>query len=323
MKKNISKISDSGTAAIIDTSFLKKGESFLKKSYLKGYNLKELFTAGGFLAPALILIALFIITPMLMAFSYSFTDYYLLAPQAKQFIGLENFKNLLKDPLLVKTFKNTCQFVFLVLPLQLGLALGLALIVNKKFRGNTFYRVAYFSPAVLSLVVISILWSVMLNPNSGLLNEFLVMLGFSKQPFLTSATQAMPTIVFVSAWSGCGYQMLIFLSGLKNISPTLYEAADIDGANHFQKFLYITVPQLKPISVFLVITTTIQAFKLIVQPMVMTAGGPDYSTMTVLQYIYEYGFRHRNTGYASAITLAFTVFLVIVSIGFKKFLKED
>lgn len=117
--------------------------------------------------------------------------------------------------------------------------------------------------------------------------------------------------------------MMIFLAGLKNIDSQLYEAATIDGANSFDKFWHITLPSLKPIVMFLVITTTIQAFKLIVQPMVMTGGGPDNSTMTVLQYIYEYGYRHRNVGYASAISLVFTGFLVIVSVIIKKLFKEE
>jgi fructooligosaccharide transport system permease protein len=289
------------------------------KHYKKG----EVVAAYGFLIPALILATLFIVVPIILAFTYGFTDYYLLKPDDKQFTGLENFKRMLKDEVLGQSFLNTIKFVVLVVPLQLAMALGLALIVNKKFKGVGLFRTAYFSPAVLSLVVISILWTVMLNPTSGLINEMLANIGISKQPFLTSASQAMYTIVVISAWSGCGYQMMIFLAGLKNIDNQIYEAAEIDGANGLQKFLYITLPSLKPITMFLVITTTIQAFKLIVQPMVMTGGGPDYSTMTILQYIYEYGFRHRNVGYASAITLAFTVFLIIISIVIKKMFREE
>ena len=284
---------------------------------------KEAIIALIFLLPALLLLSIFVITPMLMAFSYGFTDYHLLKPHMREFIGLENFINILKDPLIYQTLKNTLMFVFLVVPVQLGMALGFALIINKNFRGNTFFKIAFFSPSVLSLVVISILWSILLNPSSGLINEILVKLNFEKQPFLMSSTQAMPTIAFISAWAGCGYQMLIFLAGLKNIPHELYEAARIDGANKFQQFLNITLPGLRPITIFLVITTVISAFKLIVQPMVMTGGGPDNSTMTVLQYIYEYGFRHRNTGYASAITIMFTILLVILSLIFKRFLKEE
>lgn len=289
----------------------------------QNYRSTDLLSAFGFLTPAMVLAILFIVLPIALAFTYAFTDYYLLKPQDKQFIGLENFARMMSDEVLIKSFFNTLQFVLLVVPLQLSMALGLALIVNKKIKGSSFFRTAYFSPAVLSLVVISILWTVMLNPTSGLINQILFNLGLSKQPFLTSPSQAMLTIVFISAWSGCGYQMMIFFAGLKNIDSQLYEAADIDGANALQKFWYITLPSLKPITMFLVITTTIQAFKLIVQPMVMTGGGPDYSTLTLLQYIYEYGFRHRNIGYASAITLMFTIFLVVLSIGIKKLFKEE
>ncbi|SHT20614.1 sugar ABC transporter integral membrane protein [Mycobacteroides abscessus subsp. abscessus] len=287
------------------------------------YKTRDIVSAYGFLTPALILAILFIVLPIILAFTYGFTDYYLLKPNDKEFIGLENFKRMLTDEVLIQSFKNTLKFVVFVVPLQLSMALGLALIVNKKIRGVGFFRTAYFSPAVLSLVVISILWTVMLNPTSGLINELLANVGISKQPFLSSASQAMYTIIGISAWSGCGYQMMIFLAGLKNIDGSLYEAADIDGANAFQKFLFITIPSLKPILMFLVITTTIQAFKLIVQPMVMTGGGPDYSTITILQYIYEYGFRHRNIGYASAITLVFTIFLVVISIIIKKLFREE
>jgi fructooligosaccharide transport system permease protein len=287
------------------------------------YRKRDIVSAYGFLAPALILAILFIVLPIILAFTYGFTDYYLLKPNDKEFIGLENFKRMMTDEVLIQSLKNTIKFVVFVVPLQLSMALGLALIVNKKIRGVGFFRTAYFSPAVLSLVVISILWTVMLNPTSGLINELLENVGISKQPFLSSASQAMYTIIAISAWSGCGYQMMIFLAGLKNIDGSLYEAADIDGANAFQKFLFITIPSIKPILMFLVITTTIQAFKLIVQPMVMTGGGPDYSTITILQYIYEYGFRHRNIGYASAITLVFTIFLVGISIIIKKLFREE
>lgn len=287
------------------------------------YKTRDIVSAYGFLTPALILAILFIVLPIILAFTYGFTDYYLLKPNDKEFIGLDNFKRMMTDEVLIQSFKNTIKFVVFVVPLQLSMALGLALIVNKKIRGVGFFRTAYFSPAVLSLVVISILWTVMLNPTSGLINELLANVGISKQPFLSSASQAMYTIIAISAWSGCGYQMMIFLAGLKNIDGSLYEAAEIDGANAFQKFLFITIPSLKPILMFLVITTTIQAFKLIVQPMVMTGGGPDYSTITILQYIYEYGFRHRNVGYASAITLVFTIFLVVISIIIKKLFREE
>ncbi|OUM94603.1 MAG: ABC transporter permease [Thermobacillus sp. ZCTH02-B1] len=289
----------------------------------KQYKWSEVVTAYAFLALALLLAVLFIVVPIGKAINYSFTDYYLLKPQEREFIGVDNYRRIFTDELFRQTFFNTVKFVVCVVPLQLSMALGLALIVNRKVRGVGFFRTAYFSPAVLSLVVISILWTTLLNPNNGLINEILMALGLSPQPFLTSPSQAMYTIVVISAWSGCGYQMMIFLAGLSNIETSQYEAAELDGCGPLRKFWYITLPGLKPITMFLVITTTIQAFKLIVQPMVMTGGGPDYSTMTILQYIYEYGYRHRNIGYVSAITVVFTIFLIVVSVLIKKLFREE
>lgn len=276
-----------------------------------------------FILPALVLLFFFIILPMISAVSYSFTDYFLLKPGQQKFIGLKNYQRLFTDKQLLKSFLNTCQFVITVVPLQLTIALGLALIINKKFKGNGFFRVSFFSPTILSLVVVSILWSSLLNPTSGLVNQILSNFKIAPQPFLTSTKQAMNSIVVISAYSGCGYQMLIFLAALKNIDKSMYEAATIDGAGRWKQFLNVTLPGLRAIMVYQFITIIIQAFKLIVQPMVMTGGGPDYSTITILQFIYEEGFRHRYIGYASSVTVIFTLFLIVVSLLVKKVLPNE
>lgn len=284
--------------------------------------LKKDIKAYLFLGPALILLLIFIVVPLLLAFSYGFTDYYLLKPDQKKFIGLTNFIRIFNDKLLLTVFKNTAFFVLLVLPIQLGLALSLALLANKTTRLTAFLRVSYFSPAILSLVVVAILWVALLNPSSGLINAILLKMNLPAQGFLADSKQALISIVIVSAWQGAGYQMLIFLAGLKAIPHLLYEAARIDGAGKWKQFLFITLPGLKNISIFLLMTTLINAFKLIVQPMVMTGGGPDYSTMTILQYIYEYGYRHRNVGYASAVTLVFMLGLSLLSFVINKVLNR-
>ncbi len=286
-------------------------------------NRNEIIVGYLFILPAMILLFLFIILPMTSAVSYSFTNYFLLKPGQQEFIGLKNYQRIFTDDQLFKSFLNTCQFVIKVVPLQLSVALALALIINKHFKANGFYRVAYFSPAILSLVVVSILWSSLLNPTSGLVNEVLSKFNIAQQPFLTSTKQAMNSIVVISAYSGCGYQMLIFLAGLKNIDQSMYEAATIDGANKVKQFIHITLPSLRAIMIYQIITIVIQAFKLIVQPMVMTGGGPEYSTITILQFIYEEGFRHRYIGYASAVTVLFTIFLIIVSLIIKKVLPDE
>lgn len=284
---------------------------------------KESLAAYGFLAPALLLLGLFLVIPALLAIYYAFTDYYLLTPDKRQFVGFANFIEIFKDTIFLQSLKNIVVFVLCVIPVQVGAALGLALLINKQRRGNIFFKVAFFAPVVLSLVVISVLWLYLLNPSEGLINSLLVNIGFDAQPFLSSPKQAMYTIVFVSAWQGAGYQMLIFLAGLQNIPGTVYEAAKIDGVSKWQNFIYITMPLLKPTSILIMITTLIGAFKLIIQPMVMTQGGPMNSTITPVYYIYQTGFSDRLIGYSSAMTVLFGIVIAIVTLIQSKVTKEE
>lgn len=285
--------------------------------------LKENLIGYGFLAPALILLITFLIFPVGKVIYYAFTDYYLLTPEATKFIGLDNFIKLINDPIFLKSIGNTAKFVVWIIPVQLGAALGMALIINKQRKGNMFFKVAFFAPVVMSLVVISILWLYLLNPNQGLINALLGKIGISAQPFLTSPKQAMYTIVFVSAWQGAGYQMLLLLAGMQNIPQDVYEAAEIDGFSKFQQFLYITMPLLKPTAIFVLLTTLISAFKLLIQPMVMTQGGPMDSTMTMVYYIYQKGFTDRMVGYSSSIALIFTTLIGLITVAQRKLVKED
>jgi fructooligosaccharide transport system permease protein len=294
-----------------------------EKETKNGVKWKENVVAYTFLGPALLLLLLFLIIPAIMSVYYAFTDYYLLTPDMRKFVGLDNFINLFKDPIFLKSLANTLKFVVWVIPLQIGAALGLALLLNKQRKANIFFKVAYFSPVVMSLVVISVLWLYLLNPNEGIINNVLTYFGVSAQPFLTSPKQAMFTIVFVSAWQGAGFQMLIFLAGLQNIPGDVYEAAQLDGMNKWQRFIYITLPLLKPTSIFIFITTLIGAFKLLVQPMVMTQGGPVNSTMTVVYYIYQTGFTDRMVGYASSIALLFGTIIGLVTLAQRKLVKEE
>lgn len=289
----------------------------------KKSTLKENLIGYGFMSPALILLGIFLVIPVFMVVYYSFTDYYLLTPDQRQFVGLSNFVQLFKDPIFIKSIFNTLKFVVWIIPVQLGASLGLALIVNKARKGNIFFKVAFFAPVVMSLVVISILWLYLLNPNDGLINTLLMKIGIDAQPFLTSPKQAMYTIVFVSAWQGAGYQMLLLLGGMQNIPQDVYEAAELDGFNKFQQFIYITMPLLKPTALFVLWTTLISAFKLIVQPMVMTQGGPMNSTMTMVYYIYQTGFTDRMVGYSSSIALIFTTMIGMISIAQRRLMKED
>ena len=290
---------------------------------MKKERFKETLAGYAFLSPALIILGLFLFLPTLLSIYYAFTNYYVLTPDQTQFIGLDNFKRLFSDSTFITSLKNIAKFVVFIIPIQLGLALGLALLVNNKRKSTIFYKIAYFSPVVMSLVVVSVLWLVLLNPSSGLINSILNVFGIKSQPFLTSPKQAMYVIIAVSAWQNAGYQMLIFLAGLQNIPSEVYEAARIDGASKVQQFFNVTLPMLKPTSIMILTTTLIDAFKLVIQPMVMTQGGPLNSTLTPVYYIYRSGFTDRMVGYASSITVVFGLIIIVFTIFQRKLTGDD
>ena len=275
---------------------------------------KENWTGLAFIAPAVILLFVFLFVPFVMTLGYSFTNYNILKPDAMKFVGLKNFIKLAQDTVFIKSIINTFVFVILVVPLQVGLGLGLALLINKKLKGISIFRMAFFAPTVLSLVVVSILWSYIYNPNNGLLNSLLGSVGIGPFKFLNDPGTAMLCIVILSAWQGCGFQMMIFLSGLQDIPSYLYEAAAVDGATPFQQFLNITLPGLKNITTFISLSIVVSAFQLIVQPMMMTGGGPQNSTMTIVYEIYQTGFKYNQMGYGSAMALVFTVMVLVITL---------
>ena len=267
---------------------------------------KEAWTGLAFITPALILLFVFLFIPFFMTVGYSFTNYNILKPDRMEFVGLKNFIRLIQDTVFLKSIVNTFVFVILVVPLQVCLALGLALLVNRKLKGISVYRLAFFAPTVLSLVVVSILWTYIYNPNNGLLNSLLGSVGIGPFKFLNDPKTAMLCIVILSAWQGCGFQMMIFLSGLQDIPKHLYEAAAVDGATKWHQFWHITV--------FISLSIVVSAFQLIVQPMMMTAGGPQNSTMTIVYEIYQTGFKYNKMGYGSAMALVFTVMVLILTL---------
>lgn len=275
---------------------------------------KENWTGIAFITPAIILLFIFLFIPFIMTVGYSFTNYNILKPDAMEFIGLKNFIKLTKDTVFIKSIINTFVFVILVVPLQVCLALGLALLINRKLKGISIYRMAFFAPTVLSLVVVSILWSYIYNPNNGLLNSLLGSIGVGPFKFLNDPKTAMLCIVVLSAWQGCGFQMMIFLSGLQDIPAYLYEAAAVDGATTFDQFVHITLPGLKNITTFISLSIVVSAFQLIIQPMMMTGGGPQNSTMTIVYEIYQTGFKYNQMGYGSAMALVFTLMVLIITL---------
>ena len=267
----------------------------------------------AFFGPALVLLTLFLFLPMVLTFIYSFTDYFALSPNTTHFVGLENFAKLFGDDLFVTSFLNTVKFVVIIVPLQGLGALGLALLINKVTYCKKYFKVAFFIPVVMSLAVVSTLWMQIYSPE-GILNTLLTNMGFNPQPFIHSANQALPSIAIMSAWQGMGYQMIIFLGGLQAINPALYEAAEMDHASGWKKFKDITLPELKPLCIFVFVTVTIGAFRMIVQPMIMTGGGPSNSTYTLVYDIYETGTVNWEIGLASAMAVIFVIFVIIITL---------
>ena len=306
-----------------------------EKKKLSGRKRDERVAAYIFVAPAVILLIAFLVVPMIYTVYFSGFKYQIMRPDAMKFIGLENYQKLFSDKNFWLALKNTVYFTVIVVPCQCVLALALALLVSKKFRGVAVFRTMYFAPQLTSMVVISVLWSVLYNanPNTGLINSILVSLGMSPIKFLSDASTAMNSIIFMSAWQGAGYQMMIFLAGLQGIPRDQYEAASVDGATKFKQFLYITIPGLKgTIKYVIMITlpglkgtikyvvmiTMIQAMKLFTQPYIMTQGGPKNSTKTLVYYIYTQGFQKGNFGYACSIAAVFFVIVVCMSMAMKK-----
>lgn len=278
-----------------------------------------------FIIPAVVLLAAFLIYPALQTVRYAFTDYNIMRPDRIKFCGVNNFIELFQDKDFWIAVKNTLHFTVLVVPFQTVLALALALLISSKRKGVSIFRAAYFSPQVTSMVVVAILWTVLYNsnPSSGLLNALLVKLGMEPCGFLNDPKTAMNSIVFMSAWQGAGYQMMIFLAGLQGIPKDQYEAASIDGAGKWKSFLYVTLPGLKNVISYVIMITVIQAMKLFTQPYVMTKGGPQNATRTLVYYVYEQGFQKRNFGYACAVAAVFFVIVISLSIGMKKIIKAD
>lgn len=276
------------------------------------YRLKSTATAYLMLLPAVALAFLFILLPILYSLGYAFTDYYLLKPNQINFVNLENFADLFKEisakGMLYNAIKNTMTFVIGVVPLQIGLALLLALFVNRPGVGSKIFKVCFFAPVVISLSITAFLWEQILAPGEGgLLNAMLGVFGVPPHDWLRDPNTAMPCIIVLSAWQGCGYQMLIFLSGLSNIRKDLYEAAALDGANAWHRFWNVTWVGLRSTFVYILITVFIGACRIMTQPMLMT--GYQSHTVTLSYYMYNTGYTERWVGVSSAVALLMTIFI--------------
>ncbi|MFM9683884.1 carbohydrate ABC transporter permease [Streptomyces galilaeus] len=267
-------------------------------------------------APAVVLLIVFLVVPVVLAFALAFTDARLVSPTPARFVGLRNFRLLFDDPVFYKSLRNTAYFAAVVVPLQAGLALVLALLVNAKVRGVNFFRTVYFLPVVTSMVVVSLLWT-FLYRQDGLVNRVIsaLTLGHVDGPdWLGNPDTAMLAVILMSVWQGVGFHMVIWLAGLQTIPAELYEAADLDGATRWHRFRHVTWPGLRATRTFVLVTITIAAFSLFTQIRVMTQGGPLDSTTSVVYQAVHAGYDQQQTAYAAAISLVFFVLVLSVSL---------
>ena len=272
--------------------------------------------AWWFVAPALLVIAVFFFLPIVAALLISLTDFdiYALADLANlRFVGFGNYLKLLQNPLFWQALGNTLYFVAVGVPLSIGASLGAALLLHSRLaRFKPFFRTALFAPVVTTLVAVAVIWRYMFNTRYGLLNYALGGLGIDPIDWLGDPHWAMPAIILFAVWKNFGYNMIIFLAGLQSIPEELYEAARIDGASVWRQFASVTLPMLSPVVMLVGILTIAGYFQLFAEPYVMTQGGPLQSTVSVLYFMYEEGFKWWNLGSASAV--AFILFLLIFAV---------
>ncbi|MET4676884.1 MULTISPECIES: sugar ABC transporter permease [unclassified Luteibacter] len=269
-----------------------------------------------FIAPAMIVLGLFFLLPVIAALVLSVTDYdlYALADiRNLRFVALQNYWSLLQRPLFWSALGHTVYFVVVGVPLSLMASLGAAMLLNSPMaRFKPFFRTALFAPVVTTVVAVAVIWRYLFNTKYGLINYVLDNLGVPTVDWLGDPHWAMPTIILFAVWKNFGYNMIIFMAGLQAIPGDLYEAARIDGASAMAQFRHITLPMLKPTMVMVSILTVSGYFQLFAEPYVMTEGGPLQSTTSVLYLMYEEGFKWWNLGSASAV--AFILFVIMFAV---------
>jgi len=290
---------------------------------------RQTLIAYLFLAPAIILFLIFTLYPVIYGIVLSFQDFNIVRTTdagvmvPAKFVGLDNFKKLFMDPYFYNALKNSLLYL-LVVPLIQILSILMALAVNQKLKGVTFFRTCYYIPVITSIIIVGIAWKWVLA-SDGLINFFLVNklhLFKSGIPWLTSKTWALWSVMFVTMWQGLGYYMVLYLAGLQTISPEFEEAARIDGANKAQVLFKVTIPLLMPTIALCSIISCISALKVFGEIYVMTQGGPDHATDTMVYYIFSKAFMQFDMGYAAALALVLAVFVGLISLINTAFFKK-
>jgi len=270
----------------------------------------------SFILPNFAGFAVLTLVPVLVLFYLAFTDWNVFG--VAEWVGADNFTQLWHDDSFWTATWNTVVYTVFHIPLTLGVALGLALLLNRRLRGVAFFRTVAFFPYIASMVAVAQVWNVLFSPEYGPINAILRGLGIAHPPGWTvSADWSMPAVIIVGTWREMGYYMLIFLAGLQTVPSQLYEAARIDGAGAWQRFRAVTLPCLRPTTFFVTVMLTIGSLKVLDLILLLTNGGPGQSTLVLSQYIYQKGFVENQFGYASAVSVVlFVVSFAVVAVQF-------
>src|SRR2546422_3217419 len=279
---------------------------------------RRIAPALWFVAPALGLIGVFFLLPVVASLVLSFTDFDIYAiadARHLRLVGADNYAGLLRDPRFWIALENTLYFVLVGGPLSVAVSLGAALLLNARLvRWKGLFRTIFFLPVVTTLVAVAVVWRSLYHPRHGVLNLVLGLVGLGPIDWLGDPRWAMPAIILLAVWKNFGFNMVIFLAGLQSIPERLYEAARLDGASAGQQFRYVTLPMLAPTFLFVAVVTTIGYFQLFAEPYVMTQGGPANSTLSVVLLMYEEGFRWWNMGYGAAIAFVLFAIMLLVTL---------
>ncbi|WP_253297964.1 carbohydrate ABC transporter permease [Paenibacillus sp. MSJ-34] len=270
---------------------------------------RESLWAYLFISAPILGFMLFAFIPLSFSVYVSFTDYS--GYQDPVFSGADNYVNLVNDDLFWKTLFNTF-YSALSIPIGMAIALGTAIALNQKIRGINFFRAVFFLPTISSVIALTLLWKWIFNDTYGLLNNLLERIGIDGPAWLSSETWAMPAMIIQGAWAGLGLNIVLYLAALQGVPKSFYEASEIDGASRWQQFRHITVPCISPTTLYILITAIIAALQDYPRFQIMTEGGPNYSTTTIVYYLFQNAFRYMNMGYASS--MAWIVGLIILVI---------
>jgi multiple sugar transport system permease protein len=270
--------------------------------------MKKSFSSYLLVSPYLIHILVFVLFPVGFSLFLSFHDWNIIGPM--KYVGTANYEKLFQDRYFLLSLRNTFVFIAIHIPLQIVIALGLAVVLNQKLWFRAFYRGAFFMPVVVSGVVVTILWQQLYGYELGTINAFLMWLGFEKVGWLIDPVWAMPSIAIMATWKNVGLYVILFLVGLQSVPKSLYEASALEGASRWQQFWFITLPAINPTVVMVMLLSTIGGFSLFIEPYVMTGGGPLNSTLSSVLYIYKQGFFYYHMGYAATLGLVLALIIL-------------